>query len=103
MNARIATSHSARSWPRIGEAAGVIRAKQRGKKRGEVIEQIGITPPLAALLDRLEVIRGDRGYLYVFTPKSGTPYTRDEFKRFWGKLMSEAIGEKGNRRALHVL
>ncbi|WGY69867.1 hypothetical protein KEC55_07840 [Burkholderia cepacia] len=57
------------SWPQVDRKAGHIRvkrAKQRGKKHGEVIEQIEITPPLAVLLDRLEAIRGDRECLYVF-------------------------------------
>ncbi len=85
------------SWPQVDRAAGHIRikrAKQRGKKRGEVIEQIEITPPLAELLDRLEAVRGDKECLYVFTTKFGTHYTRDGFKGFWGKLMNEAIEAK---------
>ncbi|KUY74597.1 tyrosine-type recombinase/integrase [Burkholderia cepacia] len=85
------------SWPQVDRKAGHIRVKrtkQRGKKRGEVIEQIEITPPLAALLDRLEAIRGDRECLYVFTTKFGTHYTRDGFKGFWGKLLNAAIEAK---------
>lgn len=44
------------SWPQIDEAAGVNRvkrAKQRGKKRGEVIKHIEITPTLSELIARL--------------------------------------------------
>ncbi|WP_082727905.1 tyrosine-type recombinase/integrase [Burkholderia mayonis] len=82
------------SWPQVDLEAGHIRvkrAKQRGKRRGEVIEQIEITDPLRALLDRLAALRGDRECLYVFTNRFGTHYTRGGFKAFWGKLMVEAI------------
>ncbi|MEK2601564.1 tyrosine-type recombinase/integrase [Burkholderia arboris] len=85
------------SWPQIDRTAGHIRikrAKQRGKKRGEVIEQIEITPPLSEMLDGLEAVRGDKECLYVFTTKFVTHYMRDGFKAFWGKLMNEAIEEK---------
>lgn len=85
------------TWPQVDRKAGHIRvkrAKQRGKKRGEVIEQIEITPPLSALLDRLEALRGDKECLYVFVTRYGTHYTRDGFKGFWGKLMVEAIEGK---------
>ncbi|VWC63719.1 Integrase [Burkholderia lata] len=81
------------SWPQVDRKAGHIRVK-RAKQRGEVIEQVTITPPLAALLDRLEAIRGDKECPYVFTTKFGTHYTRDGFKGFWGKLMNEAIESK---------
>ena len=96
------------TWPQVDRAAGHIRvkrAKQRGKKRGEVIEQIEITVPLASLLDRLQAIRGDKECLYVFTTRYGTHYTRDGFKGFWGKLMVEAIDRKviGRRFTFHDL
>ncbi|MBN3835111.1 hypothetical protein [Burkholderia sp. Ac-20344] len=71
------------SWPRVNRKAGHIRvkrAKQRGKKRGEVIEQIEITPPLAEFLDRVEAVRGDKDCLYVFRTKFGAHYTRDGIK-----------------------
>lgn len=84
------------SWPQIDRKAGHIRikrAKQRGKKRGEVIEQIEITPHITALLDRLEAVRNN-DCLYVFPNRSGNAYTQAGFKTMWQKLMVEAIKKK---------
>ena len=80
------------SWPQVDEAIGVIRvkrAKQRGKKRGEVIEHIEMTPRIRGLLGRLKGI--EKGGLYVFPNRSGTHYTQSGFKAMWGKLMNEAL------------
>jgi integrase len=88
------------SWPQIDEAAGHIRikrAKQRGKKRGEVIEQIEITPHVAALIARLRVARAaqkNNECLYVFPNRSGNAYTQAGFKAMWQKLMVEALEKK---------
>jgi integrase len=85
------------AWPQIDRAAATIRikrAKQRGKKRGEVIEQIEITPRLAELLDRLQVLRTEKDCLYVFRNRFGNAYTSSGFKASWGKLMNEAIEQK---------
>lgn len=84
------------SWPQVDRANGHIRvkrAKQRGRKRGEVIEHIEITPLVSALLDRLEAIR-DNGCLHVFPTRSGTAYTQAGFKAMWQRLMLEAIKRK---------
>jgi integrase len=83
------------SWPQIDEVAGVIRvkrAKQRGKKRGQVIEHIEITPAIRELLGRLKVI--DKDCLYVFPNRSGNAYTQAGFKAMWGKLMTAALDQK---------
>ena len=80
------------TWPQIDEKAGVIRikrAKQRGKKRGEVIEVIGISPALKDLITRLKTIRKD--CLYVFPTQIGTHYTASGFKGMWGKAVAEAV------------
>nr|WP_256978815.1 hypothetical protein [Burkholderia sp. AU33423] len=71
----------------------------------KVIEQFEITPTLAARPDRSEAIRDTKECLYVFTPKCGTHYTRDGFKGFRGKLMSETIEAKviAGRFAFHDL
>lgn len=94
------------SWPQVDEAAGIIRvkrAKQRGKKRGEVIEHIEITPRIRELLGRLKAI--DKDCLYVFPTRSGTHYTQKGFKGMWGKLMNEALKLKklGRRFTFHDL
>lgn len=84
------------SWPQIDESAGVIRvkrAKQRGKKRGEVIEHIEITPAISELLGRLRAARKN-DCLYVFSNRHGTHYTAEGFKAMWSKLVKAAIDAK---------
>lgn len=84
-------------WPQIDEAAGLIRikrAKQRGKKRGEVIEEITIEPALAACLAELKAIRPDRECLYVFPTRDNNAYTSRGFKTLWGRVVRAAIEEK---------
>ncbi|MGN6410825.1 MAG: tyrosine-type recombinase/integrase, partial [Nitrobacter sp.] len=84
------------AWPQVDEKAAVIRtkrAKQRGKKRGEVIELVEITPALDELLERLKAVRKN-DCLYVFPNRYGTHYTPAGFKGMWGKLMTKAIEEK---------
>lgn len=85
------------AWPQIDEEGGFIRikrAKQRGKKRGEVIEQIEITPRIRELIGRLKMLRADKECLYVFRNKFGNAYTRNGFKAMFGKLMDEAAKKK---------
>lgn len=104
-NLQVIVDHPGRTAAEVERKAGHIRvkrAKQRGKKRGEVIEQIEITPPLAALLDRLEAIRGDKERLYAFTTKFGTHYTRDGFKGLWGKGAERGDRGEGRRASIHV-
>jgi integrase len=84
------------SWPQIDAEHGVIRvkrAKQRGKKRGEVIEHIEITPAIAELLGRLRAARKNDS-LYVFSNRHGTHYTANGFKAMWARLIKAAIGAK---------
>lgn len=95
------------SWPQIDEQQGVIRikrAKQRGKKRGEVIEHIEITPAIAELLERLRAARKN-DCLYVFSNRHGTHYTTEGFKAMWSKLVKAAIDAKviGERFTFHDL
>lgn len=86
------------AWPQVDEAAGVIRvkrAKQRGKKRGEVIEAIGISPAMQALLDRLKALREAKGAgcLYVFPTRDGNAYTARGFKTLWQRAVQKALAE----------
>lgn len=86
------------TWPQVDEAAGVVRvkrAKQRGKKRGEVIELIEITPKLAELFGRLRALRAERGVdcLYVFPTRGNNAYTSRGFKTLWQRCITLAIGE----------
>lgn len=74
----------------------VKRAKQRGKKRGEVIEVIEITPLLNDLLDRLDALREERGVdcLYVFPTRDNMAYSARGFKTLWQRCVLAAIEDK---------
>lgn len=95
------------SWPQIDEAAGhvrVKRAKQRGRKRGEVIEQIEITPQMTALLARLKVVRNqqDKG---LSLRLSDALWHRVHAVRIQGDV-AKADGrggqEEGDRASIHL-
>lgn len=76
----------------LGEVR-VKRAKQRGKKRGEVIDVIEISVQLDDLLDRLEALRDERGVdcLYVFPTRDNNAYSARGFKSLWQRCMVLAI------------
>ncbi|MGO4151366.1 tyrosine-type recombinase/integrase [Cupriavidus sp. YAF13] len=85
--------------PQVDRASLVIRtkrAKQRGIKRGEIIEEVEITPKLLDLLDRIDAAHREqeRECLYLFPNKHGNAYTAAGFKAMWGKLMNQALKEK---------
>jgi integrase len=83
------------TWPQVDRVAGVVRtkrAKQRGKKRGEVIERLAITPKLADLLDRLQAL--NRDCLYVFPTRDNNAYSARGFKTLWQRCVLAAIDEK---------
>lgn len=85
------------AWPQVDRAAGEIRikrAKQRGKKRGEVIELIAISPALESCLDRLAKIRPARECLYVFPTRDNNAYTAAGFKTLWQRVVKAAIEAK---------
>jgi integrase len=81
------------TWRQVDRAAGVVRtvrAKQRGRKREQVVEVITITPRLADVLDRLEAIRvGDCAQ--VFPTQDGNAYTARGFKTLWQRIVKAAI------------
>lgn len=84
------------TWPQIDRAAGVIRtirAKQRGKKRDQVVEVVKISPALESLLVRLEAIR-KLDCLYVFPTRDNNQYTDAGFKTLWQRCVLEAIKQK---------
>ncbi|MGC4059398.1 MAG: integrase [Aquabacterium sp.] len=102
-------------WPQIGRAPAEVRrevlagareaslgeirvkrAKQRAKKRGEVIEVIEISPAMDGLLDRLASLREERGVecLYVFPTRDNNAYTARGFKTLWQRCVLLAIEEK---------
>lgn len=82
------------AWPQIDEAAGLIRikrGKQRGRKRGEVIEEIEIRPALAACLAQLRAIRVSKECLYVFPTRANNVYTARGFKTMWQRIVKAAL------------
>jgi integrase len=83
------------TWRQVDRAAGVIRtirAKQRGKKREQVVEVIAITPRLAEVLDRIAAIRtNDLDTAPVFPTQDGNPYSARGFKTLWQRIVVAAI------------
>lgn len=97
------------TWPQIDRQAGVIRtvrAKQRGKKREQIVEVVKISPALEALLVRLEAIRLD-DCPYVFPSRNKRQYTDRGFKTMWQRCVLDAIKKKvltaDNRFTFHDL
>lgn len=83
------------TWPQIDRQAGVIRtirAKQRGKKRDQIVEVVNISPALDALLVRLEKIR-KLDCLYVFPTRDNNQYSDRGFKTLWQRCVLQAIEE----------
>jgi integrase len=83
------------TWPQVDRAAGLIRtirAKQRGRKREQIVEVIQISPALDALLACLESIR-TLDCLYVFPTRDNNHYTDRGFKTLWQRCVLQAIQE----------
>lgn len=84
------------TWWQVDRANGqirTVRAKQRGKKREQVVEVIEITPRLSDLLDRLEAIR-ENDCVQVFPTRDGNAYTSRGFMTLWQRCIHAAIEEK---------
>lgn len=84
------------TWLQVDRKAGVIRtvrAKQRGKKRDQVVEVISISERMAALLDRLEALRAERGIdcSAVFPTRDNNAYTGRGFKTLWNRCVHAAM------------
>lgn len=81
--------------PMIDEAAGVIRmfrAKQRGKKRERVVEEVTITPALAACIAELRACRPPkRVSMALFPQRNGNAYSQRGFKTLWSRVVLAAI------------
>lgn len=78
--------------PRLGGKVRVQRAKQRGKKRGQVIEPITITPRMHRLLLALWALNRDG--LYLFPTEDNNAYTARGFKTLWQRCVTAAIAAK---------
>jgi integrase len=85
------------TWPQVDRDAAVIRtirAKQRGKKREQIVELVEITPKLDALLGRLESIRPGNDCLYVFPTRDNNAYSARGFKTLWQRCVLAAMNAK---------
>jgi integrase len=85
------------TWPQIDRKAGeirTVRAKQRGKKREQIVEVVSISPAMDALLTRLEAIRSNKECLYVFPTRDGNAYSARGFKTLWQRIIHQAIASK---------
>lgn len=81
------------TWWQVDRDAGeirTVRAKQRGKKREQVVEAVAITPRLSELLDRLRSMRSE-DCVYVFPTRDGNAYTARGFKTLWQRCVLAAI------------
>lgn len=78
----------------------MLRAKQRGKKREVITEVVQITPRLAGLLNRLEVLSIERMQQerrlqsqHLFPTRSGGAYTASGVKATWSRIITRALEE----------
>jgi len=69
-----------------------MRGKQRDDK--QVVEVVSISPAPAELLDRLRGLASDNRLGAVFPARGGNPYTEQDFKAMWSKLVLKALAEK---------
>jgi integrase len=84
------------TWPQVDRKAGfirTIRAKQRGRKREQIVEVVNISPALESLLDRLQAIR-KQDCSFVFPSRNNAQYTDRGFKTLWQRCVLEAIKQK---------
>jgi hypothetical protein len=80
-------------WPQIGDdSIRLRRAKQRNDD-SPVIEVIGLSPELAALLQRMRTISGHNPVGPVFPSARGGAYRERAFKSAWARLMHAAIDD----------
>ena len=80
------------TWHQVdfeGQVVRVVRAKQRGAKKDNVIDVISMSPNLLNLM--LTIRESSKNLNYVFpTQRGGMPYTSNGFKGMWGRLKREA-------------
>lgn len=82
------------SWQDIDreeEQIRLIRAKQRGKKKGKIVEVVSISPAMDALLTRLRGIFPDRDCHYVFPTQDGNQYSSRGFQTLWHRCVRAAM------------
>lgn len=86
------------TWPQVDFAQReirIIRAKQRGKKREQVIERIAMSDDLYQLMTELRALNKERDTdcLYVFPTRDNNQYTKRGFQTLWQRCVTDAIAE----------
>jgi integrase len=84
------------TWSQIDRQTGeirTVRAKQRRKKRGHIVDVVRISPALDALLNKLQAIR-KMDSQYVFTDRGNNNYSDRAFKTLWNRCIQDAITER---------
>lgn len=84
-------------WSQVGaDQVRMLRAKQRGDRRGEVWDVVRITPAMEDLLTRLRNVRSlrDVDCVYVFPTQDNNAYSASGFKTMWNRVMTAAIADK---------
>lgn len=85
------------AWPQVDRFVGgtirTKRAKQRGGRRGEVIDAVEVTPALLSVLERARALAPE-GNLYVFPNEDGNAYSPRGFATMWQRCMVAAIHAK---------
>lgn len=73
----------------------IIRGKQRGKKREQVIELIAMSDDLYQLMTELLALNKERDTdcLYVFPTRDNNQYTKRGFQTLWQRCVTDAIAE----------
>lgn len=78
-------------WPQVGDE--VIRLRRAKQRDGDapIVEVIGISPELRALLERMRGISGGDKTGPVFPAARGGAYRDRAFKSAWSRLMADAM------------
>jgi integrase len=80
------------TWMQVGpDAVRLIRAKQRGGKREQVVELVEITPPLRALLNEIKALHAHRDVPYLFPTDEGNAYSARGFKTLFQRAIVAAL------------
>lgn len=71
----------------------VVRAKQRGQKRGRVVEVIHMSDRMYELFERLRLARYNRGRqsVWVFPNRGGNQYSPKGFATLWNRCVHAAM------------
>jgi integrase len=85
----------------------VTRAKQRGRKRDRVFEEVALSPEAIGVVREALAARPNPDSTVIFQQRNGNAYTDRGFKTLWQRIMLAAIAEgvleAGQRFTFHDL